>query len=1012
MAINQGKEDPEKHDNCKTFGGYVGRTVPYPQHLTIRDLIHEAINQYPEAIAYRYKENTLTYRQLGAKANALAEMMSRQGVTHGMLVPTVIANSLELPIAWLAVMKLGAAFVPFDPDWPSTRLQQVFDLLEPHLTLVETGVDLSAFDVNTLYVSSDKLPENSSFESHPIQANDLIYGFFTSGSTGLPKCALNLHGGVFNRFWYMRETFNHLGRKVVLQNSKHVFDSSVWQFLWPITEGGEVIIPESAGHIDLDKAIALIETHKVSFTDFVPSVFNVLSERLAHDTQLASKLGSLRRVLIGGEAINAKAVAQFRELLPQTGIVNTYGPTETSIGMVFHHVRDEDRDHIPLGSSIDNTFLLVLGENMKPVAQGQTGMFYVGGACMGAGYYKDEDRTRKAFIPNPFPNIPGDKLYCTGDLGYFRPDGLLEIVGRVDNQVKIGGVRIELGEVEKALLNHPAVVEAICLAVARDGGPKKLIGFVKTQEPTTEQALRAFLTKTLPRNSVPRKIQFVTSLPMNNNGKCDRRVLEKMYWDAMDNKTEMPVAATDLESRLVAWFAQFLERNDVTPDTDFFLSNGTSLDSIMLSLEIEKETGLSVDASDIYQNPTPRELAKFLNGERNDTEQIIDWDAEAKVEFPHRALMDMPPKPQCVFLTGATGFVGVHVLGALLQNADIEVACGVRSYDVESARKSLLANLDFYSLGNPSYATRIRPVLFDLAHDGLSLSPADRAFLTNKVDAFVHVGGMIDFLQDYAHHKRVNVQGTAELARLAMTGKPKSFHHVSTISVFNAPPNDKGGAIGEDHSLDPAQISNGGYGQSKWVAERILQNARAAGLPVTVYRLGEVGPSKQTGINNERALHHRLIQTCLILGVYPSTEFAMEFVPADVVGEFIAKSVLRNESHGKTFNVIEKENFPLSRLCEGLSSNGFALTEVSYFEFWKKLQWGMFDGKIDQRMGLLLPNPDVKMGRSSNPFPNHTQTYRRDQLDAYLQEVQMELASFDEDGMKAMADWYRKKVSA
>src|SRR5262249_29458552 len=370
------------------------------------------------------------------RSNTLASILQTKGLQKGDIIAVLVGNSLELPIAWLAAIKLGAVLVPFDPAWPPERIKQGLDQIGARVLLMtgnarndigtRTNVVIARYD--ELESSDDRIV----FER--LLPDDLIYGFFTSGSTGIPKCALNYHRGLMNRFCYMSWHFRECGRKTILLNSRHVFDSAVWQLLWPLTIGGEVIIPSQAGHLNLARAIDIIHRYAVTMTDFVPSIFNILAELAEADPAVATKLAPLRWLLIGGEEINVKAVAKFRRVLPHVRLTNTYGPTEAAIGMIFHDIGENDATEIPLGCPIDNTFVAILDEELSVVPVGQVGEICISGECLGAGYLNDPEKTRMVFIDNSLPTIPYRKLYRTGDLGRQDESGRIHFAGRLDAQ--------------------------------------------------------------------------------------------------------------------------------------------------------------------------------------------------------------------------------------------------------------------------------------------------------------------------------------------------------------------------------------------------------------------------------------------------------------------------------------------------------------------------------------------------------------------------------------------------
>ncbi|URN12344.1 AMP-binding protein [Streptomyces radiopugnans] len=316
-----------------------GRRVPYPRGTaTTLHLIEEQARATPDADALYYDGATLSYRELDRRANSLAAMLVDHGARRETLLPLLVSDGMELPLAMVAAMKAGVPFIPFDPGWPRERIGALLRGLGTDIAVVSPRTPAPAAGCARALVADHRKLDGT--DAAPAGGRpgrtDLAYGFFTSGTTGLPKCTLNVHRGLLNRFLYMTRRFG--AGHVALQNSRSVFDSSLWQLLWPLTMGGSVVMPRRDGLLDLERTVDQIGRHGVTITDFVPSIFTVLVDLLASDPALVRAAGSLRHVLLGGEAINVEAVRRFHGLLPGTAITNTYGPTEASIGSVFHTV--------------------------------------------------------------------------------------------------------------------------------------------------------------------------------------------------------------------------------------------------------------------------------------------------------------------------------------------------------------------------------------------------------------------------------------------------------------------------------------------------------------------------------------------------------------------------------------------------------------------------------------------------------------------------------------------------
>jgi len=919
------------------LGAFNGRRVPYPQDRTILQLFEDRARERPNAPALTVSDRTLSYRQLNGHANALAEQLHQAGVGRGDFVPLVLCNGLELPLSMLALMKLTAPFVPLDELHPAERLDGMIATVEPKVVLYSPASETHTRWTPSLLVNVADLGDRDSDDfGPPAGMDDIVYGFYTSGSTGLPKCTLNIHRGLLNRFGYMTRRFSNRTDEVVLQNSRQAFDSSLWQLLWPLTIGSRVVIPDRTSMLDLAATVELIREHGVTMTDFVPSIFNTLVEILDAQPGMAADLVSLRRLLIGGEEINTGAVHRFRRLLPDVQITNTYGPTEASIGSVFHDVTDADAESIPIGHPIDNTYALVLDERAELVPPGTPGEIHIGGDCLGLGYLHDPEKTHAAFIPNPFPEIPGPRLYRTGDLGYVRTDGLLAFVGRRDHQVKIGGVRVELSEIEHAMLAHPQVRDAKVILSERDG-VRRLVAFLTHDNHPISAELRRHARELLPPYLVPKQFVLLDSMPLTPNGKTDRFRLAQLA--AVPEAPAEPAAEQPGDARQVIrniW-RRLLAEPAPSPSADFFQLGGDSLSMQRLALALSSRFGVRVTARDVVTAPTIEQQAELVTGQSytaHERGRAVLSQLEADVRLPDDITEDRPPAAnRCrdVLLTGATGFVGAQLLRELLTRTDATVHCLVRAADQVAARYRLTDNLRTYLLWDDAVADRIVAVPGDLSAPRLGLSEHDHGALAERVDAVVHNGALVNLILGYGIHRPANVTGTLSVLRLASTTTTKQVHAISTLGVVAATELARPPGLFPEAPLPVDQAPPDGYSQSKWVAERLLGLAEQRGIPIAVYRLGEVMPHSGTGVPNPRGLVELLVHACLRVGMTFASPIITDYTPVDQVAGLVVAG-LRAEATGH-FHLLAPRPIWFNSLLSAFATP-FDLRPVGYAEFW------------------------------------------------------------------------------
>jgi amino acid adenylation domain-containing protein/thioester reductase-like protein len=952
---------------------FAGQTVDYGAFRAVPHLIEDSATRVPGRVAVCHGDRTLTYQQLDELANGLAHAAASRGVVKGDRVATVLGNSLELPVAYLAMMKLGAAFVPMDARWPAERLETTLRVLSPRLVLCADAGDVPERYRNAAVpLAVDALTPSPRRPGVPLEAGDLCYGFFTSGTTGTPKCALNRHGGLANRLRFMTRWFAPGDDAVVLQNSKHTFDSSLWQLLLPLTTGGRTVLPQSGEFLDMELTIETIARHQVTAADFVSSIFNVLVAMADGNPQALAKLASLRHLVVGSEEINARAVHTMRALLPGLRVTNGYGPTETSIGMVFHAVSDADGDIIPIGKPIDNCFIAVLGEDGSPLPRGSVGEIAIGGACVGAGYHGDQAATDKAFVANRFPGqIPGPRLYLSGDFGFLDDSGRLYFSGRRDFQVKIGGVRIELGEIEAAAQQCPGVYQAKAMVAERDGA-KSLALFAAGSEWLAPETLRGQLRERLPRSSVPRHVIVLPRMPLSEGGKVDWRELRAM----LDTRLDTAAADLDAAAEPESWpelvlraFQVALGQPGLTQDTDFMAAGGDSLRALIAVRMLSDECGVpDLCALDLIENPTARQLGELIAtrppSDAAATVEAEQMERDAAALSAHPALRPAPPSGdlRTILVTGATGFVGSRLVHDLLAGTDVRVACVTRADSDAAAAERVAGALAERGLWEPRFASRLDGFAGDLGQPGLGLADTAWAHLAQACDLILHNGALVNLLFSYAAHRAANVTGTAEVLRLAMEGRPAGMHYISTLSAVQA----EAVRAQAKHATvrlperDPSQTvpPDRGYSKSKWVAERYLAQARRRGASVTVLRLGEVLPSARQPRPNTRALTHLLLSAIHRLGVAPDVAIRSDYTPVDYASARVLAAVFDRSAWDKTLHVFHPDSVDFAA---ALATAGAPIARVGCGEFLALLAGSAARSGDRELAGLaaLLPAPEA-----------------------------------------------------
>ena len=598
--------------------------------------------RHPDAPALVVGDLCLSYAELDRRADQLARRLRAGGVGPETLVGVALHRGVEMVVALLGVMKAGAAYVPLDPELPRERIAFMVDDCAPMLALAGADtVPLLPAGLPVLQLPLDETSheaeaaEQGPDERHAawrpaLHPESLAYVIYTSGSTGRPKGAGNRHGALANRIAWMQQAYRIGPGDTVLQKTPFGFDVSVWEFFWPLAVGARLAMAPPGAHREPRQLQELIQRHGVTTIHFVPSMLQAF---LAH-ADLGACTG-LRHIVCSGEALPEPPVRQVFELLGPVGLHNLYGPTEAAIDVTHWTCAPHDAGPVPIGRPIAGLHTHVLDASLAPVPAGVAGELYLGGAGLARGYAGRPGLTAERFVADPFGE--GGRLYRTGDLVRWRDDGALEYLGRLDHQVKIRGLRIELGEIEAALLEQPGVREAVAVAAtAVPGGALSLAAWCSAHPGTVlePEALRAALARRLPEHMVPARIAVLDALPLNANGKVDRKALPALQAPQAPHH-EPPQG--DTEAALACIWAAVLQQ-DVSRfgrQDHFFQCGGDSLALLSVQAQVHRQWGLQLPLRAFFENPVLAAMAA-----RVDAEHRPSADGEAADVLRMAALLD------------------------------------------------------------------------------------------------------------------------------------------------------------------------------------------------------------------------------------------------------------------------------------------------------------------------------------------------------------------------------------
>lgn len=605
---------------------------------TLRDAIHAQVKQTPNAPALRDAEHQLSYRQVHEQVQALAAELLHNGVRPGDIVAVALPRSVHLSLALLAVIEVGAAYLPLDTSYPDDRLACMLEDASAQ-QLITVSAERTRFTEMPhapalLMFDALRAPLTQALVLPAISGDHPAYVIFTSGTTGRPKGTMVSHRAIVNRIEWMQHQYPMGQQDRVLQKTPCSFDVSVWEFFWPCMVGAELIMAAPDAHKDPQALVEIIEQAGITCMHFVPSMLAIFTASInALHSPEKTVCASLRQVFCSGEALTKAQANAFTQRFTAR-LHNLYGPTEAAVDVSYRPAAGDMGSGgagVPIGKPVWNTQLRVLDRWLREVPVGVTGELYLGGVQLALGYLGRPGLTASRFVADPFDQSgQGARMYRTGDLVRWLPEGEIEYLGRSDDQIKIRGQRVELGEIESCLLAQPGVANVVVHAMelgpqhSEEMDNRQLVAFLVPQErcKPDEAQIRAALATQLPAHMQPVAYGELTALPLSANGKLDRRALPQPTVMAGAGAKEAPglPPARGLESRLAVLFAQLLGVEQVYADDDFFALGGHSLLAMQLAAQIQRELQRPVSVGQVMLAPTVAQLAAVMNdsGMQND----------------------------------------------------------------------------------------------------------------------------------------------------------------------------------------------------------------------------------------------------------------------------------------------------------------------------------------------------------------------------------------------------------
>ena len=817
----------------------------YPKDKTIAELFEEQAKKTPNNTAVVFGMQKLTYKELNEKANSLAYYLRENGIETNNLVGVMVNRSLEMIIGMLAVLKAGGAYIPIDPTYPKDRIEYMLKNSNSKILLTQEHLhDITDFK-NCVYIdlSNDSiysLPNDN--PNHTNTPEDLAYVIYTSGSTGLPKGVMLKQKNIVNFVYGIMKEFGFTYKDTIVSITTFSFDIFVLESLLPILNGLKTVITSEEEQTDIKMFNELCKKNNVTIFQTTPSRLQAM---LAKENSF-DFIKKLKYILIGGEPFPPALLKQLQES-SKARIYNMYGPTETAVWSSLKDLTNADK--INIGKAISNTQLYILDKFNNPLPVGVPGELFIAGDGVCKGYYNNLELTQKVFLNNPF--VPNELMYKTGDLCMLLPNGEVEYLERVDNQIKIRGLRIELGEIESKILDYNGI-EKVCVIKQTINNRDFISAYFTASKRINPSSLKKYLSNYLPKYMIPSYFTVLEKFPYTPNGKIDKKAL-KLPEEVLSNSREAEYIAprTDLEKQFCAIWEQILNVSPIGITDNFFELGGDSILAMNLNLELKSITD-TISYADIFKFPTIAELVKKSKSADEDydfkyMEKNYDKYTDllnSNIQVPNKNTLKYQ---NCgnVLITGATGFLGMHVLESFINKEKGKAYCIVRSEPGLTAGAKLHQKLNYY-FGNKYdklIGKRIFALTGDICKTGFGLNQEDLSTISNDVDVVINTAARVAHYGNYYEFYNINVKSVQYAVDFCKSFN-KKLYHISTLSVSGEAfdtsiANNKQNTptLFRENNLYIGQSLENVYVRSKFEAECLVLDSIIDGLDAYILRV-------------------------------------------------------------------------------------------------------------------------------------------------------------------------------
>lgn len=918
-------------------------------------LVNNALKT-PDAPAVYAADAELSYIQLAGEALAIADRLKSAGVGKGDNVAILLPKSALQFASVFGVLFAGASYVPIDSGQPESRIRSIIADAGIRVLITDGAHEGTSYGEHTENITHvlgqtatgtagtvTALKEMSEkLASSHDETGRVAYIIFTSGTTGRPKGVMVSHRAAWNTVSevILRNDIGSSDRMLSL--ASYSFDLSVWDNFGTTHAGAALVMMQENERTDPECWCSLIARYGVTRLNTVPAQMQMLTQWMEWDDK--AKLKTLRSVFMSGDKIPTTLPDEIRKICPDISVISMGGPTETSIWCVEYPVTESfaDRQRIPYGKPLANHEILILNSRLELCPEYTPGEMYIAGAGLADGYCSDPEKTAGAFITHP---VSGRKLYKSGDIGFYTSEGLIEILGREDGQVKINGYRIELSEIEAAIEQIDFVKTAAAVPIQENstiGAAVTIDDRVKNIGEDVPELIRKAVSDRLPAYMIPEIIRITDRLPLSANGKIDRKTLIRSFADMQkeEKAVEKPLD-TRIEQDLFEIWKDILKHDRISRQDSFFNIGGSSLSAITLLSRLLSR-GYPATLELIFNHSTFADMAECMN--RTQAEQAAWIESISLTDMAEKAMHNLKTAREFdphigthnVFMTGSTGYLGIYILSRLLKETDCTMHLLVRAKSPEEGYARLRkAASDKNQYLPDNLEDRVSIYHGAMDRERLGLSDDDYQYIASTCDTIIHNASIINLMDPLSAIFPTNVQGVAGIVELASTSRVKQINYISTIAVHYGLENaDMSTVIPENTDIHRWKQLDLTYEQSKIMAENILYQARKKNIPVNILRPSSITWDSSTDhpfINNDAFV--KFYKACLSAGSYPESPLKVNIVPVDYVAECVCLATVHRYGSSLNYHLVSDSSIEVGRIYSWLQNLGSGI-ESQDFKGW------------------------------------------------------------------------------